>query len=569
MFDLIIRSAVIADGLGNDLFDGDIATKDGRIAAILAPNSSADATSVVDAGGQVLAPGVIDVHTHYDAQLTWEPTASPSPALGVTTVVIGNCGFGIAPATPQARETITRNLSVVEAMSLDTLNAGIDWGFSSFAEYLALLERKGVYPNVAAYASHSAMRSVVMGDAGSKREATPEELDAIVALFHECMDAGAFGLGSSTFDNHYGWGGIPVPSRLASDEEFRALARVVAEYGHGSMMATCGNRTTIEFLEELANISGRPVVYAPLLHYSNQPERATDIAAACAAARERGKPVYAQASCQPLSMDFQLTAAYPMLTIAGWPNNEHDVDKLSAVFADTEFRDAVREDLHTPNGARIFNGRWDRVEVTIATEASNKSLEGQTITAIAERDGADPLDVFLNIGLSERLQTTFTAKLLNVEEDAVAKLLKDDGIMVSLSDAGAHHTFFCDAGFGMHFLGHWVRELKQFELPHAIRKLTSDLANIYGISDRGRIEVGAYADLILFDPATIGITKPERLDDLPANGSRLVRRAPGLKSTWVNGVQIFDGENYVEVAPPGHVLRQFDDAGPGVAMATG
>ena len=177
--------------------------------------------------------------------------------------------------------------------------------------------------------------------------------------------------------------------------------------------------------------------------------------------------------------------------------------------------------------------------------------------------------MLLDLGLSEQLQTTFTAKLLNVEEDAVANLLNDDGIMVSLSDAGAHHTFFCDAGFGMHFLGHWVRELKQFELPHAIRKLTSDLAAIYGITDRGRIEVGAYADLILFDPATIGITKTERLDDLPANGSRLVRRATGLKSTWVNGVQIFDGNDYVEVTPPGHILREFDNAKPTVAMSGG
>ena len=569
MFDLIIRNAVVADGLGNDLFDGDVAVKNGRIADILAPKSGVDAAAVADAGGQILAPGVIDVHTHYDAQLTWEPTASPSPALGVTTVVIGNCGFGIAPATVESRETIARNLSVVEAMSLDTLNAGIDWGFSSFAEYLALLERKGVYPNVAAYASHSALRSVVMGDAGSEREATPDELDTIVTLFRECMEAGAFGLGSSTFDNHYGWGGIPVPSRLASDDEFRALARVVADYGHGSMMATCGNRTTIKFLEELAGISGRPVVYAPLLHYSNQPERASGIAGECAAARSRGKPVYAQASCQPLSMDFQLTAAYPMLTIANWPNNEHDIGKLSSAFADTGFRDTVREDLKTPNGARIFNGRWDRVEVAITTDAANKSLEGQTIAAIAKRDDKDPLDVLLDLGLSEQLQTTFTAKLLNVEEDAVANLLNDDGIMVSLSDAGAHHTFFCDAGFGMHFLGHWVRELKQFELPHAIRKLTSDLAAIYGITDRGRIEVGAYADLILFDPATIGITKTERLDDLPANGSRLVRRATGLKSTWVNGVQIFDGNDYVEVTPPGHVLREFDKAKPTVAMSGG
>ena len=396
-----------------------------------------------------------------------------------------------------------------------------------------------------------------MKDAGSEREASADELERMTTLFRECMHAGAFGLGSSTFDNHYGWGGIPVPSRLASDDEFRAFARVIAEFGHGSMMATCGNRTTIEFLEELAAISTRPVVYAPLLHYSNQPDRAAGIAAQCAQARNRGNPVYAQASCQPLSMDFQLTAAYPMLTIAGWPNNEHDIAELSKTFRDPEFRAAARADLEVPNGARIFNGRWDRVEVTIAANAANKSMEGQTIAALASNANRDPLDVFLDLGLDEALQTTFTAKLLNVEEDAVAELLHDDGIMVSLSDAGAHHTFFCDAGFGMHFLGHWVRERQQFDLPSAMRKLTSDLASIYGIVDRGRIEVGAFADLILFDPTRIGISKAESIQDLPANGSRLIRHAPGLLGTWVNGVQVFDGTNYTQVTPPGHVLRSF------------
>lgn len=561
MYDLLVKDARIADGMGNPLAGGDLAVENGRIVEVGQVSGSARQT--IDARGAVLAPGVLDVHTHYDAQLTWEPTASPSPALGVTTVVIGNCGFGIAPAPAHARETIMRNLSVVEAMSLDSLEAGIDWGFESFGEYLSLLRGKGVYPNVAAYASHSVLRTVVMGDAGSEREATPDELAAMVTLFDRCMAEGAFGLGSSTFENHYGWGGIPVPSRLASDDEFRAYARVIAKYGHGSMMATCGNRTSIEFLEELAAISGRPVVYAPLLHYTNQPERAADIAARCRAARERGHPVYAQASCQPLSMDFQLTAAYPMLTLDGWPNNEHDPGKLSAVYRQQSFRDRVRSDLSTPNGSRIFNGRWDRVEVTIARD---KSLEGRSVAEIAAARGSDELDTFLEIGLAEDLEPTFTAKLLNVEEDKVAELLAEDGIMVSLSDAGAHHTFFCDAGFGMHFLGHWVREREAFELPRAIQKLTSELADIYGIQDRGRLVPGAHADLILFDPDAIGISKTKRIRDLPADGDRLVREAPGLLGTWVNGVQVFDGADYTDVTPPGEVLTRFQGGTPTVGM---
>jgi len=560
MHDLIIRNADVADGLGNPLRRADVAVKDGRIAAI--GTITGPAAAEVDAGGLVLAPGVIDVHTHYDAQLTWDPTASPSPALGVTTVVIGNCGFGIAPASPDVRGTIARNLSVVEAMSIDCLEAGIDWSFESFAEYLDLLRRKGVYPNVAAYASHSAIRSCVMKDAGSERAATPVELADMVALFRQCMQAGAFGLGSSTFENHNGWNGIPVPSRLATPEEFRAFAGVIADFGHGSMMATCGNGTSIAFLEELAEISGRPVIYAPLLHYSNQPRRAFDIVAQCAAARQRGNPVYAQGSCQPLSMDFTLTAAYPMLTIEGWPKSQ-DKAAVAAVLADPGFRRRMREDLKSPKGTRIFNGHWDRVEVTTSARAE---LQGRSIAAIAVSEGKDPVDSFLDLGLAEDLDTVYTAKLLNVEEDAVAELLRDEGVLVSLSDAGAHHTFFCDAGFGMHFLGHWVRERRLFTLPQAIRKLSSDLADIYGIPDRGRLVEGAFADMILFDPASIAIGPTERIADLPANSSRLIRRAPGLRGTWVNGVRVFDGTGYVQTTPPGQVLTRFTGGTPGVGM---
>lgn len=567
MHDLVIENARIVDGLGAPARDGAVAIKDGRIVAIgdVAGDVAGESAARIDAGGQVLAPGVIDVHTHYDAQLSWDPTCSPSPALGVTTVVIGNCGFGIAPATPETRDTILANLSVVEAMDLDTLHRGVTWEFDTFGEYLDMLQRKGSYPNVAAYASHSTIRTVVMGEDASRREATEAEIDQMAEMFRGAMTAGAFGLGSSTFDNHYGKDGVPVPSRLASDDEFRAFARVVSEFGHGSMMATCGNRTTIDFLEELADISGRPVVYAPMLHYGNQPDRAIGISSQCAAARGRGHPVFAQASCQPLSMDFQLTAAYPMLTIDGWPQSQ-DAGELSPLFADPAFRSLVRADLAVPKGTRIFNGAWELVEFTV-TNPENAPLEGRTVAEVATERGHDPLDCMLDIGLAENLQTTFTAKMLNVDEDAVAELLRVEGNMVSLSDAGAHHTFFCDAGFGMHFLGRWVREKGLFTLEEAVRKLTSELADIYGIPERGRIAPGAWADLILFDPEQIRITKPIRVNDLPGGAPRLIREAPGLMGVWVNGVQVFDGQDYSRpTVPPGQILTHFSGERPTTGM---
>ena len=564
MHDLVVRNARIADGLGNALIEGDLAVKGGRIAAI--GRIREDAAETVDANGLVLAPGVIDLHTHYDAQLTWDKTASPSPALGVTTVVIGNCGFGIAPTPANRRDTVLANLSEVEAMSLDALRAGVDWGFESFGEYLDLLRRKSVYPNVAVLASHTVMRTAVMGDEASERPSTPAELDRMLALFREAMDAGAIGIGSSTNENHRGFGGIPIASRMASEDEFRAFMRVLADYPHGAFMATCGYHTTVDFIEELATISGRPSLYAPVVHYSNDPARAPGILAACDAARARGVPVYAQASCQPLSLSFSLTGAYILKTIHPWPADSSP-EQLKPIFADPGFRQAFRDTLAQPDPRRIFNGDWRLMDVTSVALPKNAAFEGQTIADIAGEQGRDPVDVFLDLGLAEDLQTIFTGRILNVEEDKVGDILRNDGALVSLSDAGAHNTFLCDAGYAMYLFGRWVRELGELDLPTAIRKVTSDPADVYRIQDRGRLVPGAHADLILFDPEAIGITRMERHHDMPAGGERLLRRAPGLRGTWVNGVQVFNGTDYVQhERGPGEVLTRFKPGLPDLAM---
>ena len=221
MYETVIKGAMICDGLGGPMYQGSLGITDGRIAAI--GSDIGPGRETVDAEGLILSPGFIDIHTHYDAQLTWDSTASPSGALGVTTVVIGNCGFGVAPAPADRRDSIIANLAEVEGMSLESLRAGIDTSYESFSEYLDLLRKKGVYPNVACLASHSVMRTAVMGDAGSERPSTPEELEEIVGLLREAMDAGAIGLASSSNENHRGAGGIPIASRLATDEEFFAI----------------------------------------------------------------------------------------------------------------------------------------------------------------------------------------------------------------------------------------------------------------------------------------------------------------------------------------------------------
>ena len=563
MYDLIIRNARIADGLGSPLADGDLAVQNGRVAVIGQVQGKAE--SIVDAKGYVLAPGVVDLHTHYDAQLTWDSTASPSGALGVTTVIIGNCGFGVAPAPADRRDSIIANLAEVEGMSLESLRAGIDTSYESFSEYLDLLRRKGVYPNVACLASHSVMRTAVMGDAGSERPSTPEELEAIVGRLREAMDAGAIGLASSSNENHRGAGGIPIASRLATDEEFRTLAGVLKDYDHGVFMATFGEKHSIPFLEEICSITGKPGFYAAHFYYVHQPERAKNIMNMAADARRRGIPVYTQGSCQPLSLTFTLDKAYILKAMESWPSTE-DHDELRNIFMDSSFRDAFRKVLKKKDSQHLFYGRWDWVPIAAVGFKKNENLVGRTVAEIAEERGEDPFDTFLEIGLEENFATKFSFYILNMDEDGVAEIIANDGTLISLSDAGAHNALLCDAGYAMHLFGHWAREKGLFDLPTAIRKVTSDPANTYGIVDRGVLKLGSWADMILFDPDKIHITKMSRHYDLPAGGERLLRKAPGLHGTWVNGVQVFDGSDYVDVSPPGQVLTEFNNSLPALGM---
>jgi len=270
MFDLVIRDVMLVDGLGLPPRRGGVAVKDGRIVEVGYIGGASRAT--VDGDGLALMPGIIDNHTHYDAQITWDPWASPSPALGVTTAIIGNCGFTIAPCRPQDRDLVMRNLTQVEGMSLDVLRAGIRWEFESVPQYLDMLERNGAALNIAAFAGHSSIRTYVMGDAATERSATPDEVRAMKDLLLEAMRAGAIGFSTSTSPAHNGGGGKPMPSRLADEAELRTLVGSLREAGRGVFMLTKGGHTRIPFLEELARDSTRPVVVAALLHNSTNPE---------------------------------------------------------------------------------------------------------------------------------------------------------------------------------------------------------------------------------------------------------------------------------------------------------
>jgi N-acyl-D-amino-acid deacylase len=556
--DLLIRGALVFDGSGAEPAIRDVAVRGGLITAVGA-DLPARAGTVVDADGLALMPGIIDSHTHFDAQVTWDPYLRPSPALGVTTAVIGNCGFTIAPCRPQDRELTMRNLTQVEGMSLDVLRQGIDWGFETFPQYLELLRRKGSAVNLAAYVGHSSVRTWVMGAEASERAATDAEIAGMAAIVREAMAVGAVGFASSTSPAHNGEGGLPMPSRLASDAEQMALIRAMGEAGRGVYMVTKGGQMPVPFLEEMAAQSGRPVMIAALLHNGTNPQAVFRDLDAISQANARGRRLTGQVSCCPLTMDFTLASPYPVEGLQAWRAALGlSGDALKAVLRDAAFRARVREEIAAPAVFRLFNGEWDKVQVVEVADPAHARYEQRTVAHVAAAEGRDPLDVMLDLALAEDLRTVFTAQLLNSDEAAVGRMLNHPHSIVSLSDAGAHLTFFNDAGFGLHLLGHWSRDLGVMGLSDAVRRLTAQPAAIFGMTDRGRVREGLAADLLLFDPATVGRGPKRRVFDLPGGAPRLDTGALGVHGVWVNGRQVAGPDGLLADAPlAGGLLTEF------------
>jgi N-acyl-D-amino-acid deacylase len=555
MHDLLIRNALLLDGLGSAPARGSLAVKDGRIAEVGDVDGAASET--VDAGGLALMPGIIDNHTHYDAQITWDPWVSPSPALGVTTAVIGNCGFTIAPCRPRDRERVMRNLTQVEGMAIDALRAGIRWEFETVPQYLDMLERQGAAVNIAAFVGHSSVRTYVMGDDSTQRAATVAEVAAMRQIVLEGLRAGAIGFATSTSPAHNGDGGLPMPSRLADDNELATLAGTLKEAGRGLFMLTKGGQTSMAFLERIAADTGRPVVVAALLHDSTKPAGVFDELAAIGAANSRGHALVGAISCCPLTMDFTLRSPYTFESLDAWKQAMRlKGDAYARKLAEPAFRDALREEISRPGHFRLFNGEWHKVHVV---ESARPHAENRSIAALSQEAGKDPLDTMLDLALGENLDTVFSALLLNSDEACVGRMLRDPNALVSLSDAGAHLTFFNDSGFGLHLLGHWSRELGVLSLAEAARRLTGHPARIYGIRERGALQPGYHADLFLFDPKTVNRGPNRRVFDLPAGQPRLTTDAIGVHGVWVNGMRIVDQNGVRKSARlSGQLLRAFN-----------
>lgn len=557
--DLVIRGGLIVDGTGAPARPGDVAAQQGRIVEV--GRVSGRGRREVDAAGLVVAPGFIDPHTHYDAQLTWDPLASCSSWHGVTTVVTGNCGFTIAPCRPQDRPTLMQMLELVEGMSLEAMERGIRWGFESFAEYLAALDRAGLWVNVAALVGHSAVRQYVMGPAAWERAATAAEVEAMAALVREAMAAGAVGLSSSANANHVGVQGRPVPSRLADEGELTRLARAMGETGRGVLEVTIGGTrpdrvAEIDRFVELARAANRPVTPVSLRHNPERPGEHRVILDRIEALWAEGVQLYPQVTCSPLTATFRLTSAFPFYRFPVWRRVlEAPLGGWRAVVSDPGFRAEFRA---TVGRSALFQGDTSPLRVHAVGDPAFGRFVGRRVADLGPLTGQDPVDAFFDLALEDQGRTEFTVAIMNTDAAAVAEIFTHPRALLGLSDAGAHLTLFCEAGQTSRLLGHWVRERKALSLEEAVRRITAMPAEVFGLRDRGRLAPGLAADLVVFDPATIADHPPEEVHDLPDGGPRLVQRASGIVWSFVNGVPLIRDGCVPEAAPgpgPGRVLR--------------
>jgi len=557
--DLVIENVRVVDGGGGPAREGGVAATDGRITAV--GRDLPAARERIDGQGLVLAPGIVDIHTHYDAQLTWDPFATPSTALGVTTVVIGNCGFTIAPCRPDDRDLTLRNLTHVEGMALEALRAGVAWDFETYPEFLDAMERRGVVPNVGSFLGHSSLRTYVLGAEATRRAATDAEIAEMRRLVVEALRAGAIGFATSTLEQHNGENGIPMPSRLADDKELRALTGALGEASRGVFMLTKGMTSTVPWLEAIADATGRPVMIAAMFVDPGDPTRVFRELGEIEAARDRGRELWAQVGCFPLGMEFTLRHPYPLEAFLAWQPaiKAAGEEQYRAVLADPSFRKRLKEEAAIPGVPNRFSNKtWPHLTILEVTRPEHRGLVGKTIGQLAEESGRDPFDVFLDFGLDGELDAMFDCRLFNTDEDEVKKLLRHRYAAVALSDAGAHLSFLCDAGFGLHLFGHWVRERGDLTLEEAVKRVTSDVAAAYRIKNRGRIVPGAWADLLLFDPKTVARGEKRRVYDLPTGASRLDTPGVGVHGVWVNGVRTVNEHGLIrDCGRPGRVLRDF------------
>jgi N-acyl-D-aspartate/D-glutamate deacylase len=554
-FDLLIKNGRIIDGSGRPAFHGDVAVAGGTIVGL--GRLDGPARRVIEADGRVVAPGFVDNHCHYDAQVLWDPLCTFSCHHGATTVIIGNCSLALAPVRAHEREKLAGMLSYVEAIPMDVLQAGVPWTWETFPEYMgAIGQRLGV--NVGTLIGHSAVRLYAMGEECSERAATEAEVEVMRRVVREALEAGALGLSITRNMNHFDILGKRIPAACAPESELFALADVLREAGTGVIQ--CGGGTNPELkdrlLSRISQACGRPVMYNTLLEQARQPGRwRTHLAHVEETARQgiRAIPL-----CNPGSVvnRFTMKNCQVFRSMPTWLPilQSSDAEKLAA-YRDPGTRAKLRAEVEAPlTPDSTFSKRWDLMIVDEPKLAKNRALRGRNIAEIAKGQGKDPLDAFLDVAAEEELETTFSLGEINMDTEAVAQILGSPYAVVGLSDGGAHVQFHSNVSNPTRLLGYWVREKGIMSLELAVRRLTFDSATAFGIYDRGLLQPGMAADLVVFDPDTVRPVAEDVVHDFPSNGWRMRELAEGIHYTVVNGEVLLEKGTHTG-SHPGRVLH--------------
>jgi N-acyl-D-amino-acid deacylase len=563
-YDIKIVGGEIVDGSGKPRRKGDVGIKGGKVVALGA--APGEARETIDAAGHVVAPGFVDIHTHYDAQVLWDPMLTISPWHGVTSVVVGNCGFGVAPTKPEHRDLILRTLERVEGMSIAALEAGIgaEWPFQTFPQYMDALERQPLGINVAVMVGHTPVRLSVMGDESTTRAATAAEIAEMKQIVAEAMDVGAVGFATSVSKVHVGYSGRPVPSRLAEFGEMLEIADAVGKSGHGIIHYNVGRGPRWDEYEQLHRKSGRPIIWTALLAGSLGPNSHRPQLAKSDELIKRGLPIYPQGACRPIQIEFDFRSPVVFDTFASFERLRAapDDEARKAVYADKAFRDRVKTQLagRGPDD-QFFMGkkaegdsRRAMFRNLVISSSGETSLVECRLFDVAKERGVDPVDLMFDLA-GQEIRIKMRANVLNFEEAEVREIIQDPNVLIALGDGGAHMSQLCDACYATHLLGHWVREDKALTLEQAVHQLTQRPADIFDLKDRGRLAPGLPADVVVFDPATVGASKLERVHDLPAGEDRLISRPRGVKAVIVNGVTLPE-PGTLPKHPSGKLLRQ-------------
>ena len=555
-FDLVIRGGTIVDGTGVPRYRADLGVKDGRVAMISGRINAAGAREL-DAGCCIVAPGAIDLHTHYDAQLNWDPYASLSGWFGVTSLTIGQCGFGFAPTREGDRDLNMRMMNRIEAIPLESMRLGMRWDWETFPEYLDSLDRQGLGLNVGALLPFSPLRGYVLGmiPARERTSVTDAELNQMKQITYEAMKAGAFGISADKNLEDRPEDGSQLPSHAASEEEFLALAEVLGQFGVGHIGWTIGisddRAQQRAMLAEMVRISGRP------LHVSLGDEEGYEW---LKEVRAEGLPVIAQVGATPGFLEFKLSEYNLFDYMPNWVqplvgSKEERIAKLS----EEGVRPGMKRDVEERPHPRTD---WSLVKVVQVAQERNYKYEGMSIAQIAQAEGKHGLDAFLDLALDEDLETEFAHPGGGPSEDVQADLIKNPHAHISLSDGGAHTRFAVDSTWPVHFLTNWIRDKELMTLEQAHYKMSALPAWFADFKNRGTLRVGDWADIIVYDLDKLGFEydKPRFDTDFPGGERRLVQKPTGLRYTVVNGTVTFEG-NDCTGALPGKLLRSYDMIG--------